>query len=154
MPLNLNSQFMLYWACILACCTKRFLLMNSDGRTAVFYHTFAFTITGNQFHSAVSCECWTSIKQVCTLVTVQIPHRVVMLSLTIPNLYLWVWLLPSKAYCMNIRKPVKDWSCRTNCLRTGHTQDTMHGWFCICDCNFFLYSLLLYSLIMICICTL
>lgn len=30
------------------------LLMDSGGQTDVFYPTVAFTITGNQFHSAVS----------------------------------------------------------------------------------------------------
>lgn len=44
---------------------------------------------------------------------------------------------------------------RTNCVsKTGHMQDTRHVSFYMYDCDFYLYyTLVLYSLIIICICT-
>lgn len=85
---------------------------------------------------------------------VQIPHGMVMLSLSIPNFYLWVWLL-SKAYCMNVRIPVKDWLCRTNCTSRHDAcekqgRDGFVSVIVISTC----IIILLYYLIMICICTL
>lgn len=90
-----------YWAYIVVCCAKKFLLM-SDSQKAFLYHTVANNnITGSWFHSTASSYVLDVIKGVYTRVTVRIPHGVVMLALSIQNFYLWFWLL-SKAYCMNV----------------------------------------------------
>lgn len=146
---------LLYWAYFIVCCVKRFLLM-SESQKAFLYHTVTFfNITGNWIHSAVSGYLLVIIKMLYTQ-TVQIPHILVKLTLSIQNFNLWFWLL-SKVSCMNVifqRLITRN----KRCLKTGktwHMQDTMHPSFLYSDCDFYLYyTLVLYSLIMICIFTL
>jgi len=57
----------------------------SDSQKAFLYHTVALNITGNWFHSAVGGYLLDIIKWMYTLVTVQVPHGVVMLALSIQN---------------------------------------------------------------------
>lgn len=66
------------------CYAKRFSLM-SDSQKAFLYYTVALNITGNWFHSAVCGYLLDILKWMYTLVTVQIPHGVVMLALSIQN---------------------------------------------------------------------
>lgn len=140
---------LLYWASIIVCCVKRFLLMSDRKPSSIIL--LPFNITGNWFHSAVKDYLLHIVKWVYTLVTVQIPHGVVTLSLGIQNFNLWFWLL---SYRMNV---VFQRLITQNklCLKTRRMQNTTHASFCMCDCDFYLYyTLVLYSLIMICIFTL
>lgn len=61
----------------------------SDSQKAFLYHTVANNnITGSWFHSTAGSYVLVVVKGVFTRVTVRIPHEVVMLALSIQNLYL------------------------------------------------------------------
>lgn len=138
---------LLYWAYIVVCCAKRFLLM-SDNQKAFLYHTVACNITGNWFHSAVGGYFLVIVKWVYTLVIVKIPHGLVMLASSIQNFNLRFWIL-SKAILYGCHFPKTNRTEQTvspNRTHAGHSASIF-----LYDCDFYLYyTLVLYSLIMIC----
>lgn len=64
-----------------------------QSQKASFYYIVAFNITGNRLYLLEK------VKWVYTLVTVQIPHGVVLLVLSIQNFNLWFWLLLQSMLC-------------------------------------------------------
>lgn len=96
-------------------------------------------------------------KKMYTVVTVQIPHGVVMLALSIQYFNLWFWLL-SKTYCLNVKTchfPKTYRTEQTVSQNRTHAGNNACIIFLCAICDFYLYyTLVLYSLIMICIFTL
>lgn len=144
------SVCVIKWAYDVVCHAKRCLLI-SDRQKAFLCQSVALNITGNWFHCAVSVWTLVTVIWVFNQVIVQIPNRPVMFALSILQTILW---LLSKAYCVNLTFQRLNTQKKV-CLKPGRMQDTMHPSFYMRDCDFYLYyTLLLYSLIMICIFTL